>query len=204
MSVVDLGIRVTQEWDKYNEYVKSNDSLIYIAGEVILKDVGPASLNVTVGEKWHDLTKGKVYKIPESGIKVKPGENILVETAQRIALPNNVFGVLYGTGKNIFRGGFISSGKINPGFNGCLKVGYYNGNKRTICFKPGDLLACCTFFNMETTTSSALEYYLDTPEPELLEPNSWVKMWTWIKKNWYAIISVCLSTIAIIVTIWVG
>lgn len=203
MSVIDLGNRITKEWDEYNEYVKSNDSLIYIDGEIILKDVGPASINVTVGEKWHDITKGKVYKIPESGIKVKSGENILVETAQRIALPNNVFGVLYGTGKNIFRGGFISSGKINPGFNGCLKVGYYNGNSRTICFKPGDLLACCTFFNMETTTNNALEYYLYTPEPELLEPKLGGKMLTWLKKNWYSVVSLFLSIIAIVVTIYV-
>lgn len=198
MAVIDLGNRITEDWDKYNECVKSSDSLIFIDGEIILKDVGPASVNVTVGDKWHDIEKGKVYKIPKAGIKVKSGENILIETSQRIALPNNVFGVLYGTGKNIFRGGFISSGKINPGFNGCLKVGYYNGNSRTICFKPGDLLACCTFLNMETTTNNALEYYINTPEPQILETKIIVKLLMWLKKNWYVIVTICLSIISIV------
>lgn len=199
MAVVDLGNRITKDWDEYNECVKSSDSLIFIDGDIILKDVGPASVNVTVGDKWHDLERGKVYKITDSGIKVKSGENILIETSQRIALPNNVFGVLYGTGKNIFRGGFISSGKINPGFNGYLKVGYYNGNKKTICFKPGDLLACCTFFNVETTTNNALEYYINTPEPQFLETRNIVKILMWLKKNWYVIVTICISITSIIV-----
>lgn len=201
MSIVDLGNRITTDWEEYNKFVKSNDSLIYVDGRIILKDVGPASINITVGSQWRDITKNKSYQIGEDGIKVQSGKCILIETEQRIALPYNIFGVVYGTGKNIFRGGFVSTGKINPGYNGNLKIGYYNGNSKTICFKKGDLLACCSFYNMETTTKNALENYINTSEPEILEPNVKSRVWAFITKNWYAILSLIISIVALFYSI---
>ncbi len=201
MSVVDLSKRISDNWDEYNQYKKSEDSKIYIKGDIILDNVGPASVNITAGERWYDYTKNKYYKIPFEGIKLKPGKNITIETSQKFALPYNIFGVIYGTGKNIFRGGFVSSGKINPGFCGYLKIGYYNGSDGTICFRKGDLLACCAFHEMETHIENALEHYLSDVEAEILDNRGIRKVINWCKDNWYSLLSILISICALVVSI---
>lgn len=201
MSVVDLSSRITQDWDKYNGYLKSSDSLIYIDGDILLKNVGPASVNITVGNRWYDYSKNKYFTIPSNGIKLKSKDNITIEISQTIGLPYNIFGAIFGTGKNIFKGGFISTGKINPGYKGKLKIGYYNGSMGDVTFKPGDLLACCTFFEMETSTDSPLEFYISEPEPEVEIRNIYSKIKHWIHDNWYSVLSSILAIIAIVVAI---
>lgn len=201
MSIVDLNKRITKEWSSYNRSLKSCKSQIYINGDVILENVGPASMNLTVGERWYDCSKKKFYKISDRGIKLKPGKSIIIETKQELAVPYNVFGVIFGIGKNIFKGGFVSTGKINPGFHGVLKIGYYNGSDSVIVFQPGDLLACCSFFDIETTLETPLEKYLTDPEPEFA-PNTWFhKTKLWFFDNWYSIISIIVSFLAIIFAI---
>lgn len=79
-----------------------------------------------------------------------------------------------------------------------LKIGYYNGSDSVIIFNRNDLLACCSFFDIETTLESPLEKYLTEPEPEF-EPNTIPqKIKLWLVDNWYAVVSIILSVIAII------
>lgn len=198
MSIINLNQRITKDWNQYNKALKSSSSLIFINGNVILQNVGPASLNLTVGDRWYDCSKKKYYKISGKGIKVKPGKSIIIETKQEIAMPYNVFGIIFGTGKNIFKGGFISTGKINPGFHGVLKIGYYNGSDSVIVFEPEDLLACCSFFDIETTLDTPLEKYLTEPEPEFAPNSFFQKSKIWLVDNWYSLLSLIVSILAII------
>ena len=197
MSIIDLNCRITQNWDEYNNAIKSSKSLIHVNGDVLLDNVGPASMNLTVGNRWYNCAEKKYYQISDKGIKVKPGKSIIVETKQKIAVPYNVFGIIFGTGKNIFKGGHVSTGKINPGFHGELKIGYYNGGDSVIVFKPGNLLACCSFFEIERTLDSPLESYLKDPEPELA-PNRWFeKIKIWFSDNWYSALCLFVSVLAL-------
>lgn len=165
MSIVDLGSRITDDWETYKHYIKSSESYVYVEGGAVT--IGPASLNLTVGDVWYDCSKKKKYKIPSKGVPVKPGDSIIITTKQRIAVPYNVFGVVFGTGKNIFKGGFVSCGRIHPGFCDKLNIGYYNGSNLTIVFEPDDLLACCSFFDIETTVDLAVwKDDTDLPEPD--------------------------------------
>lgn len=201
MAIIDLNKRTTKDWNAYNAAIKSCKSLIHITGDVILENVGPASMNLTVGERWYDCAKKKYYQIPEKGVKVKPGKSIIIETKQEISVPYNMFGIIFGTGKNIFKGGHVSTGKINPGFHGVLKIGYYNGGDSVIVFRPGNLLACCSFFEIETTLDAPLQKYLTDPEPEFA-PNKWSdKLQIWFVDNWYSVISLIVSFLALIVAI---
>lgn len=198
MAIVDLSKRITKDWNLYNRSLKSNKSLIHINGDVILENVGPASMNLTVGKRWYDCSKKKYYSISDKGLKVNPGKSIIIESKQEIAVPYNIFGVIFGTGKNIFKGGFISTGKINPGFHGVLKIGYYNGSDSVIVFEPDDLLACCSFFEVETTLETPLEKYLTEPEPEFAPNTLFQRVILWLTENWYSIISLIVSILAII------
>lgn len=196
--VIDLSTRITKEWEVFHKNVFSQDSLIYVNDYVFLENASPSSINLTVGDQWYDEKNKKSKLIPEKGIKVKAGESVILYTQQRIGVPYNAFGVIYGTGNNIFKAGFISTGKINPGFNDFLKIGFYNGSKRSIIFTTGDLLACCSFFEIETTLNAPLERY-SFEEPQLEGKVS--QLFSFLTNNWYAVVSVILSIIAIIVTL---
>ena len=59
-------------------------------------------------------------------------------------------GAVYGNGKNIYRGAFISCGKIDPLFTGKLRIRVYNGGAKKIVLKTGDKLAYAVFFQTES------------------------------------------------------
>ena len=198
MAVCDLSKRITDDWALFNALKMSNESLVFVDGGIFLEESGPTSINVTVGSQVY--SKGTYTEISGDGITLQPGYSILLETKQRFALPNNVYGLISGVGRNIFRCGFVSSGKINPGFDGKLRIGYYNGNEAPITFKPDDLLCCCTFFEIETTLSVPLQEYLQTPPPlpAIVEFDSATRVKKWLSSNWQFILSMLLSGAAVV------
>lgn len=161
MGVIDLNIRLTDSWDSFNDNLKSSDSLIYIEPKNYLSDDKPSSIDLTVGEKCFFLKDNKYYDFPEDGIHVKAFTSILVESEQKLGLPYNIFGLVTGKGNKIFQGTFISTGKINPGFNGKLKIGLFNGSDKSITIKKGDPLCTCVFFEMESSMTAPHKSYED-------------------------------------------
>lgn len=155
MSVVNLDKRMTKSIDEYRKTIHSSDSLICVSIDEDCKNVpiitdpsGPDCLALHVGTVFY--YKGCNWKIDrEKGVKIKGGRSIVIETAESLRLPANVYGLLYGNGTNIYRGAFISCGKIDPLFAGKLRIGIYNGGAKKIVLKPGDKLAYAIFFQTE-------------------------------------------------------
>jgi len=160
MSVIDLSTRICHDWNTYNNNKRSSDSYIYIDQEVNLED-GPSSFDLCVGDKWYQSNEEKAYLITDDGIQLAPFQSILLEVKQQIANPFNVFGLVTGKGLKIFEGVFISTGKINPGFQGKLKIGIYNGSKKKITLKNGMPLCTCVFFEMESNIKIPLKNKTD-------------------------------------------
>ncbi len=193
MSVVDLSKRITDNWDDYCSSLKSSESLIFITNAVDSKKDGPCSMNLTVGKQWYDTRKKKYFQIPDKGLKIRPGKSKMIETKQTICLPYNVYGELTGTGQVILQGGFISCGKINPSHEGPLRIGFYNGSDSTIIFEKDDLLACCTFFDMDTTLINKLQKPYTDPEPELVKYPFPMKILVWLSRNWYSVLTLLVA-----------
>jgi deoxycytidine triphosphate deaminase len=149
MSVVDLNSRLTDNWEAFSRNVNSSDSYVYIDTLRSLSD-GPSSLELSIGIRCFVHKEAKYYAIPEDGLRLAPFQSILIETKQSIALPNNIFGLVTGKGTQIFAGAFLSTGKIDPGFNGNLKIGFYNGSPESIYLKTGDSLCSCVFLQTES------------------------------------------------------
>ena len=124
MSVIDLKKRVTQKWEEMHDELKSESSLVYIDQE--LDDNNRTSMDLEVGSAYILPGSNQTYKIPEKGIEIKPRKAVVIYTKQRLKLPYNVFGVVTGKGSYIFRGCFLSTGKIDPAFDGYLKIGFLN------------------------------------------------------------------------------
>ena len=148
MAIVNLSRRITHNVDLYNRYLRSNDSLIYIRNTWKSDESGPDCLSLTVGTCWYDDAKYLEIN-PKRGIKIYPHHSAVIESAEEIGLPLNMYGLLFGAGSNIYKGTFISSVKIDPGFCGHLRIGIHNGSTKTIVLKPGDKLAYGIFVDTE-------------------------------------------------------
>lgn len=201
MSIIDLARRVTSDWDKYNENIKSYESYIYIKGEKDLIIQSNTSINITVGDTWYNSGNHSDVRMPDSGVKIKPQKYVVFSTEQYFGIPRNVVGMVVGKGVNIYNGGVISTGKIVPGYKGKLRIGYYNANNSTVVLHKGDLLGCCVFFNTELTVIN--EYIEDINEsaPALEQISRKRKFFEFCGDNWYNIVSIVISVIAVVVAL---
>lgn len=199
MAIVHLNKRVTDNVDEYNNFMRSSDSLIFLKGNWTTDESGPDCLSLTVGQCWYDNTR-YIEIDPKNGIKIKPHASIVLETAEDIALPLNMYGLLFGAGSNIYKGAFISSGKIDPGFSGKLRIGYHNGSDKTTILKRGDKLAYCIFIGTEcglehTPLTNALS------QPAMGTMSKRERFQRWFTQNVFHILPILLSTVSIIVSI---
>jgi len=199
MAIVHLQKRITDNIDKYIKYLRSSDSLIFVKGNWKTDESGPDCLSLTVGKCWYD--NGRYIEIDsKKGIKIKPHASVVLETTEEIALPYNMYGLLFGAGSNIYKGSFISNGKIDPGFSGKLRIGYHNGSNKTIILKTGDKLAYCIFIGTECGIEHIpLPNVLSQPAIGTLSKRE--RLQRWFVENAYQILTISLSTISIIVSI---
>ena len=197
MSIIDLTKRTTNDWNEYIQCISAQDSKIFVNDKVLLDNECPASLLLTIGDSY--LLKGIPTIIPSSGIKIPPNKTVVFETKQQIALPYNVFGLVSGVGINIFNSGFVSSGKIDSGYKGKLKIAYFNGNDKSIIFKKDDLVACCAFWNTDYSIKYQLQDYNSDVRPDLEHVNVASAVLSWFKKNWYSVLASAISIIALII-----
>jgi len=205
MSIVNLEKRITQDLDDYYKCWRSNDSLIYVKKDSddedkpITDESGPDCLLLTVGSCWYeDAMRLEIDE--KKGIKIRPHTSIVIETAEKIALPLNMYGLLFGAGINIYRGIFISSGKIDPGFTGRLKIGFHNGSSKTVVLKRGDKLAYGVFVASESDLRFASPQKSLNP-PGISVMGRWERFKRWSVRNGYQIISVLAATISAIAAI---
>ena len=200
MAVVNLSKRLTTNYKTYDQYIKSSDSYIYEEGEYSTDESGPDCLTLSVGNCWYDKIR-YIGIDPKRGLKVRPHTGVVIETNEVIALPLNVYGLIFGAGSNIYKGILISGGKIDPGFNGKLRIGYYNAGNETINLKTGDKLGYAIFFNSE----SDLGIFSKRPgvQAPVLPALKWNKrLKRWLKRNCYQIITICIAIASLIVAIF--
>lgn len=200
MSVVDLETRLTKNWDDYNSNLKSSDSLIFIDPHNYNIDDGPSSIDLTVGKRFFFHDHGQHFTITDEGVYIEPFNSLLIETEQRVCLPLNIFGIVIGKGHQIFQGTFISSGKINPGFNGKLNIGLYNGSRKRIHIKTGQPLCSCVFLQMESNMKSPLKNYDGTRQINNTFMTRWQKILYWYRAN-KDFITTSIAIIAIIASL---
>lgn len=199
MSIVNLSKRATNNTNEYYKNSHSSDSLIYVKENIVTDQSGPDCLELTVGQCWYD--NGRYIEIDsKKGIKVKPHTSVVLEAAEEIALPLNVYGLLFGAGSNIYRGAFISSGKIDPGFSGKLRVGYHNGSSKTVTIKRNDKLAYCIFIGTECGLENT-PLPMPSAQPVIKAMSRRERFLRWFTQNAYQILAILLSTISIIVSI---
>ena len=197
MSVIDLKSRITNEWEKMHDKMQDQSSLVYI--DPIPEGDNCTSMDLQVGSAYILPGSNQTYEIPVKWIEIKPRKAVVIYTKQRLKLPFNVFGVVTGKGSYIFRGCFLSTGKIDPAFDGHLKIGFLNESNSSITLKPGDKFATAFFMSTESTLKAPLKEYQTelAPAPTVLK---WYeKVWYWLIDNWKVVLPILISILTLIV-----
>lgn len=201
MSIINLESRVTNDWPTYQRCAKSSDSLIYLDGELKLDD-GPASLDLSVGEHWYDSRVNQLCKVPSDGLLLAVRSSIVLESAERIALPNNVFGIVTGKGQFIFQGVLISSGKVDPGFDDRLRIGLFNAGVEAILLKPGEAFCSCCFVQMETTIQHPKQRRAAEPDAQFAPTPLYLRVVRFVRTEWRTYTPWVFSAVAVGCSLW--
>ncbi|NHM30547.1 dCTP deaminase domain-containing protein [Neobacillus terrae] len=196
--IIDLKQRTTTDWSKFDSYKKSMESLIFVDKKNI-KDDGACCLDFTIGERWFNQSNSQWYIIPDDGIILKSTEAITIETNEKLGVPLNVFGVVTGVGRNIYSGGMVSSGKIDPGFNGKLRIGFFNSSRKKMTLKKGETICACYFIQSETSIVAPLPAYID--ESQSLPTKGGFKVKKFLLANWDKILTIAIAGFALYVSI---
>lgn len=195
MPIVNLKKRITTDQEKYNNHMKSSDSLIFVQGQYAIDQSGTDCLALSVGDCWYE--NGRYIKIPDEGVKVKARSSIVFMTQEKIATPLNVYGLIFGAGTNIYTGGFLSTGKIDPGYVGRLKIGYYNGSSKSIVLKRGERLGYCLFFTSEHEIKT--HPIIDSGEqPRIIKLSKLERVKRFVNNNISVIISAVSAVMAVV------
>ena len=203
MSVVELKSRMTTEWDNFHGNICSSDSLVYCNKKIESEQENNFLLEVSVGNYFYDSNFRK-QSISDSGLVLKPKEYYLIETEEKIALPNNILGIIVGKGTMIVSGIIVFSGKIEPGFNDNLKIALVNENSKPIVIKKYSQFCSCIFFN----TESSFEYpppHFDSNSPGLPTKALFIhKKRSWIKNHIFNISMFLVAIASLLVAVLKG
>ena len=187
MSVVNLSKRHTNQWDEVHEHLQSPDSMIYINEG---NNINPTSMDLEVGSAYIVPGSNQTFAISETeGLKIKPHESVVIYTKQRVKLPYNVFGVVTGKGTYIFKGCFLSTGKIDPAFDGYLKIGFLNGGNSSVVLKKGEPFATAFFLNTDATLKAPLREYQTNLTPDLPRIKWYQGCWIYMKEHWISFLA---------------
>lgn len=161
-----------------------------------------------------DLAIGNVYQVSgdvawkevKTGIKIDSGTCIIVQTKEKIKMPNNVFGLLSTKGSIGGKGLLIANTKIDPLFEGKPNIPLFNAGSKKIYLTSGQKICSVSFWKTEQAVVGNT-----TRNPIKIEPRkgSWLKdFWSsyapHIITGFVSFISAVISTVAIAIITFGG
>lgn len=182
MPIIHLARRTTGSEVDFSDNKSSQASLLY------LKNIGQVdrfSMDLTVGDAWaknYSSAEKQFVRIDSEGIHLGRHDSIVVEVAEDMRVPNNMYGLLIPTG-SIFlaRGILIASAKIEPGFSGKLKLRLFNTTSEKHVLKQGAKLGSALFFATETTVPHpTITRDMQISDRKVSRRS---RLWQWLKTN---------------------
>jgi len=156
MAVISIPNRKTDSRDIYERYKTSDKSMFYTDAQHIEE----FSIELTIGDSWAEIIDKDapdMYSFDGGVAVLKPNCSVVVEVAEEIKAPFNVYGIIVPTGRAFLEKGIIiGAGKIEPSFEGKLKILLYNTSKSKRDLIPGTKLGSAIFFRTERTLSAKL------------------------------------------------
>lgn len=152
MSVLQVKGRTTASYPEFDAASHSSNSLILTNASST--QIENFSLELSVGEGWSDnySTNDKnLWRIVDHLI-IKGHDSVVVEAAEEIKIPHNRYGLVLPTGSLFLsRGVMVASAKVEPAFDGRLKLRIYNTTNKNVQLTKGEKLGSIIFFSTEST-----------------------------------------------------
>lgn len=152
MSVLQVKGRTTTSYPEFDTASHSSNSLIFTNASAA--QIENISLELSVGEGWSDnySTNDKnLWRIVDY-LTIKGHDSVVVEAAEEIRIPHNRYGIVLPTGSLFLsRGVLVASAKVEPAFDGRLKLRIYNTTNKSIQLTKGEKLVSIIFFSIEST-----------------------------------------------------
>lgn len=137
--------------------VLSDSSIVYYNGAkklvepLVPENVSGASIDLTLDNEYFDLYAE--MKVPmDSGIRLAPNEFLLMSTAEKVNVPEDMVAIVKGKSSWARVGVMVEcAGLIDPGFSGniTLEVKNLRDKTRSIPLKPGDKIAQVFFMKLD-------------------------------------------------------
>lgn len=165
MGILSLRGKHTNCKEAFELNKKSDASLIHSDAS----DVEEFSIELSVGDQWaKDLSKEKavMYAI-EDLITIKPQSSIVLEVKENIHVPFNMYGLILQTGSVFLEQGvLIGAGKIEPSFDGKLRLLVYNTSKTKRTLLKGQKIASAIFMRTDKTINASIYSNNRAPVPK--------------------------------------
>lgn len=180
MTVMQIKGRVTAQSKKFNDYSLSSNSLIYTTAEQ--SNVEEFSLELTLGNGWNEnySSTNKSMLLIEDRVIIPRRGSIVVEVAEDLRMPHNRYGVVLPTGSMFLTLGImLPSAKVEPAFNGRLKLRLFNTTNSRVTIFKGTKLASVIVFATESTKVHDSVFRLseisDNPPVRFFRAKFWIK-----------------------------
>jgi deoxycytidine triphosphate deaminase len=158
MGILSIKGKHTDCNEAFERNKKSDASLIYTDTDA--DAVEDFSIEFSVGDQWaKDLTKEKasMFEIEGDEISIKPQSSIVLEVKEHIKVPFNMYGLILQTGSVFLEQGIlIGAGKIEPSFDGKLRMLIYNTSKTKRTLKKGQKIASAIFMRTDKTINASI------------------------------------------------
>lgn len=158
MAVAHIKSRHTDQRALAESSSSSDQSLIYSGRPQ--DDVDVFEIPIRVGDSWApdlSIDPPPFYAVDPQGVEIAPQSSVVIETAENFVVPKNLYGVLFPKGGLLQRQGiFMPTAKIDPTFEGHLRLLLFNTSQRTRRLAKGTIVGSAVFIRTETTTSARI------------------------------------------------
>lgn len=117
--------------------------------EDVDKTTDPISCDIQLNGVYKYPMASKSDEIPPGGFVLKPGRLVIAESLQKVALPNDVTGIISSKAKKTYMGLIGPNTKIDPHFRGPLKLALFNAGDQPIRLKKDEVICSMFFLSME-------------------------------------------------------
>jgi deoxycytidine triphosphate deaminase len=200
MSVLQIRGRTTKSYPDFDAASHSSNSLIFT--DALEPQIETFSLELSLGNGWSDsysVSNRNLWRIDE-GITIKGHDSFVVEAAEEIRVPHNRYGIVLPTGSLFLsRGVLVASAKVEPAFDGKLKLRIYNTTSKSLYLTKGDKLGSVIFFSTESTHThkpiSRASEISTAPITRLTQVGKWFGLNKNLWLNWIVMV-LCSSALA--------
>ncbi len=200
MALINIRQRVTKDSAKFERFISSDSSVLLSDGNI----VEDWSIELTLGDYWTAKPASeppRMYPSEFGEVGIGPHSSVLIEVKEHLRVPNNMFGFLLPKGKLLLEHGILmATTKIEPRYEGRLRILLYNTTSNKQYLKRGMVIASSVFLS---TSVTLMGRELKTRgEPLRIDRTVYQKVRAALAGHFWTIVSTAIAFAALLVSVF--